>query len=161
MKTYIGTKLIRAIAMTRLTYNQFRGWVLPSDENGADEGYLVEYLDGGKPNTKQYMGYVSWSPKEQFEQAYRPTTGLTFGLALEALRMGKQVAREGWNGKGQFLYLVKAADLQNGLKYGYGEYQNEPVFTDVIAIKTTKNEIQVGWLASQSDMLSSDWQVVL
>ena len=39
------------IAMTRLEYNQFRGWELPADENGADEGYLVEYVGPGqKPN---------------------------------------------------------------------------------------------------------------
>lgn len=48
---FIGTKLINAIPMTRKRYNDFRGWELPADENGEDEGYLVEYLDGGKPNT--------------------------------------------------------------------------------------------------------------
>lgn len=71
MKRYIGTKVINAKPMNRLEYNEFRGWTLPADENGADEGYLVEYVDGGKPNTPQYAGYVSWSPKEQFEKAYK------------------------------------------------------------------------------------------
>lgn len=85
---------------------------------------------------------------------------MNFGDAIEALKQGKKVARAGWNGKGQFLYLVKAADLQNGLKYGYGKYVGEPVFTDVIAIKTSLNQIQVGWLASQSDMLCTDWSIV-
>ena len=42
MKTYIGTKLIRALPMTRAAYNEFRGWQLPADENGDDAGYLVE-----------------------------------------------------------------------------------------------------------------------
>lgn len=69
MKTYIGTKLINAKPMRRDDYNFFRGWTLPADENGADEGYLVEYTDGGKPNTT-YAGYVSWSPKAQFDAAY-------------------------------------------------------------------------------------------
>lgn len=82
---YIGTKLINAEPMTRAEYNAFRGWELPADENGDDEGYLVEYLDGGKPNTDMYAGYVSWSPKEQFENAYRKTSGLPFGLAVEAM----------------------------------------------------------------------------
>ncbi|MBV2128173.1 crAss001_48 related protein [Arsukibacterium indicum] len=72
MSTYIGTKLINAVAMTRLAYNELRGWKLPEDENGDDAGYLVEYLDGGKPNTEHYAGYVSWSPAEQFEKAYIP-----------------------------------------------------------------------------------------
>ena len=47
---YIGTKRINAMAMNRLAYNQLRGWELPSDENGEDEGFLVEYVDGGKSN---------------------------------------------------------------------------------------------------------------
>lgn len=71
MKKYIGTKEINAIPMNRKEYNDFRGWELPSDENGADEGYLVEYVDGGKANTPQYAGYVSWSPKDVFEKAYK------------------------------------------------------------------------------------------
>lgn len=70
MKTYIGTKIIRAKAMNRMEYNQLRGWAVPADENPADEGYLVEYLDGGTPNLAGFDGYVSWSPKAQFEAAY-------------------------------------------------------------------------------------------
>ena len=70
MKKYIGTKIINAKPMNRLEYNNFRGWTLPSDENGADDGYLVEYADGGKPNTPDYSGYISWSPKEVFESGY-------------------------------------------------------------------------------------------
>ena len=105
MKRYIGTKVINATPMTRLAYNQFRGWTLPANENGDDAGYLVEYTDGGQANTSQFDGYVSWSPKEQFEGAYRETGGLTFGLALEALKAGKRVARSGWNGKGMWLSL--------------------------------------------------------
>ena len=70
MKTYIGTKTVNAKPMNRLEYNLFRGWQLPADENGADEGYLVEYTDGGKANTPQYAGYVSWSPKDVFGRAY-------------------------------------------------------------------------------------------
>ncbi len=70
MHTYIGTKIIRAIPMTRGGYNVFRGWTVPPDERPEDEGYLVEYLDGGAPNTKEFAGYVSWSPKAQFEAAY-------------------------------------------------------------------------------------------
>lgn len=70
MQTYIGTKIIRAKPMNRQAYNHYRGWVVPMDENPLDEGYLVEYLDGGTPNTASYAGYVSWSPKAQFEAAY-------------------------------------------------------------------------------------------
>ena len=85
---------------------------------------------------------------------------MNFGAALEAVLNGEAIARKGWNGAGQFVYLISARDLQVGLEYGYGEYEGEPVFTDVLAIRTAHNQIQVGWLASQSDMLADDWYVV-
>jgi len=69
---YIGTKVIKAQPMTRAGYNAYRGWDLPADENGADDGYLVEYLDGGAPNHPRHAGYISWSPKAQFDAAYLP-----------------------------------------------------------------------------------------
>lgn len=85
------------------------------------------------------------------------TLNLTFGEALELIKQGYLVKRKGWNGKGQFLYLINAQDLQKGLNYGYGEVQGEPTIQDSIAIKTSANQIQIGWLASQSDMLANDW----
>jgi hypothetical protein len=72
MKRFIGIKFVNAKPMTRGDYNEFRGWVVPPDEDGSDEGFLVEYVDGGKANTKEYNGYVSWSPKDVFERAYKP-----------------------------------------------------------------------------------------
>lgn len=69
---YVGTKTIKAQAMNRQAYNDYRGWKLPSDENGADEGYLVEYTDGGPTNHLDHKGYISWSPRDQFEAAYIP-----------------------------------------------------------------------------------------
>lgn len=70
MKTYIGTKAVHAEPMTRAAYNTLRGWELPADEDGDDEGYLVEYADEQRPNTIYYQGYVSWSPKDVFEKSY-------------------------------------------------------------------------------------------
>jgi hypothetical protein len=86
MKRYIGNQVIKAKPMTRLAYNQLRGWALPADENGADAGYLVEYTDGGKPNLEGYAGYVSWSPAEQFEWAYRERPAID-GLQLHQQRV--------------------------------------------------------------------------
>lgn len=160
MNLYIGVKLINAKPMDRQAYNNLRGWVVPADENPADDGYLVEYLDGGQANHPDFSGYISWSPKEVFERAYRSTSGLTFGLAIEALKAGKKVARAGWNGKGMFLYLISGLDLQSGLKYGFGEYLGEPEFVSSICMKTADNKLVVGWLASQTDMLAEDWEIV-
>ena len=77
MERFVGTKLVNAKPMSRLAYNQFRGWELPADENGDDEGFLVEYVDGGKANTPEFAGYVSWSPKDVFERSYKPVNGVT------------------------------------------------------------------------------------
>ena len=71
MMGYIGRKEILAKPMNRRDYNDLRGWVLPEDEDGDDEGYLVEYLDGGKANVDGFKGYISWSPKDVFERAYQ------------------------------------------------------------------------------------------
>ena len=150
MQQFIGTKMINAVPMTRAEYNDFRGWQLPEDENGEDAGYLVEYLDGGKPNTSQYAGYVSWSPKEQFDKAYRPTDGMTFGLALEALQQGKRVARTGWNGVGLWLEYIQASGVDLAfIRMSY------PVHS-----RAYPEGARVPWLASQTDMLATDWVVV-
>jgi hypothetical protein len=71
MHTYLGTKLVKAEPMTRLEYNEYRGWTPPHGEDD-EEGYLVEYLDGGKANHASHTGYISWSPKDVFEFSYTP-----------------------------------------------------------------------------------------
>lgn len=71
MYTCIGTKVVYAKPMTRGAYNTLRGWTLPADENGADAGYLVEYADEQRPNCEGFVGYVSWSPADVFERAYK------------------------------------------------------------------------------------------
>ncbi len=168
MKRYIGTKLINAKPMTRQAYNDFRGWTLPSDENGADEGYIVEYVDGGKANTDLYAGYVSWSPADVFDRAYRPCDDMTFGHAIESLKAGQKVARKGWNGKGMWLILVPGrlnVKVQAGTPYG--NVLNPSTAIEIlphIDMWTTNSQgrraMLPGWLASQTDMLSEDWEIV-
>lgn len=153
MNRYIGTKIIDAKPMNRLAYNCLRGWDVPADENPDDEGYLVEYQDGGKPNVEGYAGYVSWSPKEQFDKAYRPINGMTFGLALEALKVGKRVTRAGWNGKGMWLTLVGEEHYDVGIKTA-----GDCALLPWIGMKTADNKF-VPWLASQTDVLAEDWMV--
>lgn len=156
MTQHIGVKLINAFPMTRQAYNDFRGWQLPAGENGEDEGYLVEYLDGGKPNTDRFDGYVSWSPKEVFEKAYRPVSGLSFGLAIEALKLGNKVARAGWNGKGMYLFIIQ----QNAWGFECDlDGVNGLVTLPCICMKTADDKL-VPWLASQTDVLAEDWQII-
>jgi hypothetical protein len=70
MTHYIGAKILMAIGMTLGTYNAYRGWKMPENEDANSDGYLVEYLDGGKPNHLNHVGYISWSPKNVFEGSY-------------------------------------------------------------------------------------------
>lgn len=164
MKQFIGTKQVRGAPMSRSNYNALRGWTVPADENPNDDGYLVEYLDGGTPNHPDYAGYISWSPKRQFEDAYRPTAGLTFGLAIEALKKGLRVARAGWNGRGMFLYYVPAASYpaqRNTLGTMAGVFPDDMVpYCAYIAMKTVQDNV-VPWLASQTDVLAEDWAIVV
>lgn len=128
---YIGTKEVVAWA---------------ADKDGRP-GYGVKYADG----------YTSWSPKDAFEEAYRtsePGTAqaLTFGDALHYLKLGKKVARSGWNGKGLWLELqTPDAHSKMTLPYIFMSYpvdaQNTP-------------GARVPWLASQTDMLADDWMVL-
>ena len=140
MKMFIGTKMILARPMGRGEYNTYRGWQIPLDENPADEGFLVEYVDGGASNHPDHAGYISWSPKDVFERAYRPSSGLTFGDALQALKAGKRVARAGWNGKGMFVYYVRAAAY--------------------LALKGVDERVSP-WVPSINDVLAEDWVVLV
>lgn len=151
MNTYIGTKIIQAKPMNRREYNDLRGWVVPADENPADEGYLVEYLDGGKANVAGFSGYISWSPKEVFENAYRSTSAMTFGDALVMLKAGKRVARDGWNGKGLWLQLWKPMHSVD-LPYIILMYP--------VGCAPYPSGARVPWLASQTDALAEDWRVI-
>ena len=170
MILHIGTKLINATPMTRQEYNDFRHWVMPAEENGADEGYLVEYVDGGKPNHPDFAGYISWSPKDVFERAYRPVQNMTFGMAIEALKSGKKVARIGWNGKGMWLSLsghgggslVHWSDFwsTNNANFAAAQEEQSAIVLPCITMKTATGEILMGWLASQTDMLVEDWLVI-
>lgn len=91
---------------------------------------------------------------------------MNFGQAIEALKEGKKVTRHGWDGKNMFLWLKPATTL----KY---DFLRDPILKQVvednggtmdalgtICMKTADNKVLTGWLASQTDMLSEDWEVV-
>lgn len=148
MEKYLGVKEVFAKPMTLGEYNKYRNWKIPNNENLNDPGYLVEYLNGGKANHPNHDGYISWSPANVFEKSYRKVKGLTFGQAIEALRMSKKVTRSGWNGKGQYLLYVKNGTFQEF--YAMREY---------IAIMTIDHTL-VPWVASQTDILAEDWSII-
>lgn len=87
------------------------------------------------------------------------TYDLPFGIALEAAKLGERIARKGWNGKSQYVFL--AQNLEFHTEADLSAYEEHGIFVhDALAIKTSAEQVQVGWLASQSDMLSNDWYIV-
>ena len=161
MQTYIGTKIIRAKPMTRQAYNDFRGWEVPADENPADDGYLVEYVDGVKANTPEYTGYVSWSPKDVFERAYKAASQMSFGDAIVALKSGHKVARSGWNGKGMFVYLVPANQYIATTQAARDHFGHDALvpYNAYMAIKNVDETVST-WVPSVNDCLAEDWVIV-
>ena len=168
-KTYFGSKLIIAEPMNRQVYNDYRGWELPSDEDGTDEGYLVEYTDSPDSNHENHKGYISWSPAEQFEKAYREITGLSYGQAIEAMNQGYKVRRSGWNGKGICVYKVSGGSLE--LPASHIDYCDDffvevgpHIVIDTTGLITTNSKAPktvVPWLPSQTDQLFDDWEIIL
>ncbi len=148
MKKYIGTKVVEAELMDRGEYNTYRGWQIPNDENPADEGYHIRYPDG----------YESWCPKKQFEEAYRRCNNMTFGLAIEVMKKGKRVARRGWNGRNQYIELATSISYKNA-ENKIINCEHEVIGNKAIAFVGTSG-VQMGWLASQADMLAEDWCIV-
>lgn len=164
MKKYIGTKVIKARAMNRGDYNEYRGWGIPADENPADEGFLVEYVDGGQANHPGHEGYISWSPKDVFNRAYQPISDMTFGLAIEAMKAGYKVARAGWNGKGMFVVMQKGypqgipCNAQTAAAFGMKEgelFKCRPY----LQLRCADGSHQM-WQPSVSDCLEEDWFIL-
>lgn len=153
MKKYAGTKMIEARPINRGDYNKYRGWTIPENENPADEGYLVKYSDG----------YESWSPKKQFEEAYRDCMGMNFGIALELARKGVKVARESWNGKGMFIVYQKGypqgipCNKQTAEAWGMNE-GDLFVCNPYLQIRQADGSHSM-WAPSMDDILADDWVI--
>lgn len=142
LKQYIGTKIILA----------------ESQDKDGQGGMKVIYKDD----------YESWSPVDIFADTYRRTDNMNFGLAIEAMKMGKRVARTGWNGKNMFIYLeggygIAPLDLRGPAAthvFPLVDCKETVEICQHIDMKSVDNSIVVGWLASQTDILSDDWFIV-
>ena len=88
---------------------------------------------------------------------------MNFGEALQALKDGHLVSREGWNGKGMWLVYVPGSDIttREGTPYARALGTNYDVTINPhIDMFTAQGTMQPGWLASQTDMLADDWGIV-
>jgi hypothetical protein len=102
---------------------------------------LNEYLDKGRRVS------ATWHMPE-----YGPTT-CNFGGALHMLtRMGKCVARQGWNGKGQYVVMMH---VQKVVTDHLPNLVSE--INPCLALFNTQGELQPGWVPSMGDLLADDW----
>lgn len=85
-------------------------------------------------------------------------TTFTFGEAVSNLKRGKKVARKGWNGKNQYIELATNVSYMN--PDGKVENVNHSDMGNKAIAFVGTSGIQLGWLASQADMLSEDWVIV-
>jgi len=103
---------------------------------------------------------------------------MNFGEAVEALKLGSRVAREGWNGKKMFIYLNKGSidvashhkevrESENffveGIKSDLFESGDTGTVTRLpnLNMKAATGSTVTGWLASQTDILAEDWSISL
>lgn len=90
------------------------------------------------------------------------TTGLlSFSVALDMLKNGFRMAREGWNGKDMFVFLVSGSRFEVNRPPLLGIYPEGTVidYHAHIDMKTAQGYV-VPWLASQADLLAEDWIIV-
>lgn len=95
------------------------------------------------------------------------TTGLTTGEAIEALKAGLRVQRESWNSKGMWLALTPGSEIPAGLaRSGAAKAQVAAERVEAVRIlphidmRAADGSLVIGWLASQTDLLAEDWQVL-
>lgn len=84
---------------------------------------------------------------------------MTFGAAITAAKHGYRIKREGWNGKDQYVELATVISYINS----NGEIVNarhDDIGSTAFAFVGTRG-VQLGWLASQADMLADDWMIIV
>jgi hypothetical protein len=139
-----------------------------------DQCYLIPTLEGTLRFTPEDMlitgvqGEIYPCKKEIFEATYElaglnQLTHMSFGQAIEALKDGKKVARQGWNGKGMWLIMVPGTPNVRpvaGTPYSKAGITQETNINPHIDMFTATGDMQPGWSATQTDMLADDWQIV-
>ncbi len=83
---------------------------------------------------------------------------MDFGRAIQLLKVGQRVQRQGWNGKNQYIELATNISYKNA-NNEIVNAEHDAIGNKAIAFVGTSG-VQLGWLASQADMLAEDWKIV-
>lgn len=136
MKQYIGTKIIEAAPAIRKGGKVYDlTWPIPKSMESEELGYRVRYPDG----------YESWSPKDVFEEAYRPTEGVNFGLALEAMKKGMGARLPHWKPD----VVIRA------------QYPDEHSKMTAPYLYVESRFGRVPWKETMIELFSDDWVIVV
>lgn len=118
------------------------------------EGSVRIELGTGTVVQPKNGGFVEVKEEQEFEPLLPPGS---FGWAIERLKAGERLTRRGWNGKRQYIELASCISYRNPR----GQVINanhDAIGSNAIAFVGTSGT-QIGWLASQSDMLAEDWEI--
>lgn len=96
--------------------------------------------------------------EETKKENNRENETMDFGQAIKLLKDGKKVARQGWNGKNQYIELAANISYKNA-EGKIINAEHDAIENKAIAFVGTSG-VQMGWLASQADMLAEDWRIV-
>ena len=83
---------------------------------------------------------------------------MTFGEAIDRAKEGARISRAGWNGKNQYVEIATCISYKNS-NGDIVNAEHDAIGNQAFAFVGTSG-VQLGWLASQSDMLATDWRVV-
>lgn len=110
------------------------------------KGKVIKYLEDS------YIGGELIPNKEE-------EINMNFGEALEAVKQGKKIAREGWNGKGMFVYYIPANSYSACTDVAKEEFGEMVKYNPYFAIKTVNGTVST-WAPSVNDCLAEDWRIV-
>lgn len=153
----LGTKICKGKIKDKVWF--LLGFLLQTAVGGVD-GSAVGLFDRGEHHS---MTLVSGEcegceePQKECECVSWPHT-MSFGQAIEAMKEGMKVRRQGWNGKNQHIELASAISYKNP-EGAVINTEHQAIGNKAVAFCGTSG-VQMGWLASQADMLAEDWEIV-
>lgn len=149
--------------LTRLREIEHMVWhVLDDSEEDAQTGRIS--FDGTTDDYRKLTELLPEGHPHYLQESNMEEHGI--GWAIKQLHDGSKVRRAGWNGKGMWLLLVAGSrvPLREGTPYHAAmntatEGQSHVTINPHIDMYTATGEMQPGWLASQTDLLATDWEI--
>lgn len=141
---------------------------LEGDMKASVGDYIITGVNGEQYPCKPDIFKKTYEPVEANTPEVTPNTRLSFGVALQVLKKGGRCAREGWNGKGQYIYMTEGSNAtcrhlkentRKIIRNSFDEDDSVEIMPH-IDMKNAQNQLIIGWAPTQTDMLSNDWYIV-